>query len=78
MKTSGLWTRVSIRVLSPRIEPLLRSELGSMASTESLCPSRVTMLPIASMNVDFPAPGTPVMPIRIDRPEWGRQRSMIS
>ena len=78
MKTSGLAEMLSIRVLSPRIEPPLRSELGSMASTASLWRSEVTMLPIASMKVDLPAPGTPVMPMRTDRPAWGRQRSMIS
>ena len=70
MKTLGLCTSVSIRVLSPRMEPLLRSELGSIASTESLCPRLATMSPIASINVDLPAPGTPVIPIRTDRPEW--------
>ena len=30
------------------------------------------------MNVDLPAPGTPVMPMRSERPAWGRQRSIIS
>ena len=78
MKTSGLAEMLSMRVLSPKIEPPLRSELGSMASTASLWRSEVTMLPIASMKVDLPAPGTPVMPMRTDRPAWGRQRSMIS
>ena len=69
MNTFGLCTSVSMRVLSPRIEPLLRSELGSIASTDSLCPRPVTMSPIASMNVDLPAPGTPVMPMRTEPPE---------
>ena len=49
-----------------------------MASTASFRRSEVTMLPIASMKVDLPAPGTPVMPMRTDRLAWGRQRSMIS
>ena len=78
MKTSGLPEMLSMRVLSPRIEPPLRSDEGSMASTASLCRSEVTMLPTASMKVDFPAPGTPVMPMRTDFPACGRQRSMIS
>ncbi len=77
MKTSGLFVMLSMRVLSPRIEPPLRSELGSMASTARRWRNEVTMLPTASMKVDLPAPGTPVMPMRTDRPEWGRQRSMI-
>ena len=67
-----------MRVLSPRMEPPLRSELGSMASTANRWPSEVTMFPIASMKVDFPAPGTPVMPMRTEFPERGRQRSIIS
>ena len=62
----GSLHRVSIRVLSPRILPLLFSELGSMASTASLCPLDVMKLPKASMNVLFPAPGTPVIPILMD------------
>ena len=37
MKTSGLPEMLSMRVLSPRIEPPLRSDEGSMASTASLC-----------------------------------------
>ena len=78
MKTLGLDEMLSMRVLSPRIEPPLRSELGSMASTASLCLSEVTILPTASMKVDFPAPGTPVMPMRTDFPACGRHFSMIS
>ena len=78
MKTSGLEEMLSMRVLSPRMEPPLRSELGSMASTANRWPSEVTMFPIASMKVDFPAPGTPVMPMRTEFPERGRQRSIIS
>ena len=65
MKAFGSWQRVSIRVLSPRMLPLVFSELGSMASTASLCPHEVIYDPKASMKVLFPAPGTPVMPIRI-------------
>ena len=78
MKTSGLLQMLSMRVLSPRMDPPLRSDEGSMASTASLWRREVTMLPTASMKVDFPAPGTPVMPMRTDFPAWGRQRSMIS
>ena len=65
IKALGSLQRVSIRVLSPRILPLLFSLLGSIASTASLCPFDVMKLPNASMNVLFPAPGTPVMPMRI-------------
>ncbi len=78
MKTFGLVEMLSMRVLSPRMEPPLRSDEGSIASTANLCLSEVTMLPMASMKVDLPAPGTPVMPMRTDRPAWGRQRSMMA
>ena len=47
----------SIRVLSPRILPLLISLLGSMASTASLCPCFMRCMPSTSMDVLFPAPG---------------------
>ena len=66
MKALGSLQRVSIRVLSPRILPLLFSLLGSIARTASLCPFDVIKLPKASMNVLLPAPGTPVIPILID------------
>ena len=77
-KTEGLLQMLSMRVLSPRIEPPLRSDEGSMASTASLWRSPATMLPMASMKVDLPAPGTPVMPMRTDFPACGRHASMIS
>ena len=57
-----------IRVLSPRILPLLRSEDGSMASTASFLPIWHRRVPMASMKVDLPAPGTPVIPKRIELP----------
>ena len=58
----------SIRVLSPRILPLVRSLLGSMAKTASLDPACIRCIPSASIKVLFPAPGTPVIPIRTDFP----------
>ena len=59
----------SIRVLSPRIDPPERSLLGSMARTASLRPCLTRCIPKVSIEVLFPAPGTPVMPIRMDLPE---------
>lgn len=61
----------SILVLSPRIEPPVRLEEGSTASTATRCPSPVSIVPSASMNVDFPTPGTPLIPIRRAAPECG-------
>ena len=70
MKDLGWTESCSIRVLSPKILPLLRSLLGSMASTASL-PSYFsnTCKPKTSIEVLFPAPGTPLIPTRIEFPE---------
>ena len=66
MKESGWTDNFSMRVLSPRIDPLERSDEGSMASTASRPPfSLSTWMPNSSMLVDLPAPGTPLMPTRM-------------
>ena len=70
--------RASILVLSPNMLPLERSLLGSMANTASLCPSWIKCIPNESIDVLFPAPGTPVIPIRTDLPAKGKHFSMIS
>ena len=57
-----------MRVLSPRILPLLRSEDGSIANTAKCFPILQSSVPIASINVDLPAPGTPVIPNRMALP----------
>ena len=57
-----------MRVLSPRIEPPVRVDDGSTASTATLWPLPVSMLPSASMVVDLPTPGAPVMPTRTALP----------
>ena len=54
MKAAGSTARRSIRVLSPRIEPPVRLDDGSTASTATRCPSPVSIVPNASMNVDLP------------------------
>ena len=61
---SGSTASRAIRVLSPRMEPPVRAEDGSTASTATLCPRSVSRLPSASMVVDLPTPGAPVMPTR--------------
>ena len=53
-----------MRVLSPRMLPPVRVDDGSTARTATRVPLAVSSLPRASMNVDFPAPGTPVTPMR--------------
>lgn len=55
--------------------PPVRTEEGSTASTATLCPRPVSMLPSASMNVDLPTPGTPVMPTRCAFPLCGSSRT---
>jgi hypothetical protein len=51
--------------------PPVRLDNGSTASTATRQPSPVSIVPKASMNVDLPTPGTPVMPTRMACPAWG-------
>ena len=53
--------------------PPVRVDEGSTASTATLCPSVVSIVPSASMNVDLPTPGTPVIPTRWLATAWGQQ-----
>ena len=76
MKALGSRARRAIRVLSPKMEPPVRVEDGSTASTATLCPAAVRLAPRASMVVDLPTPGTPVMPTRIAVPVCGSTASM--
>ena len=59
----------------PGPKGLMASEVrpldGSMASTATLWPAAVRFRPNASMVVDLPAPGTPVIPSRWARPVSG-------
>ena len=47
----------AIRVLSPRIEPPVRAEEGSTASTATLWPRSIRNIPSPSMVVDLPDSG---------------------
>ena len=62
----------SILVLSPKIEPLFNEELGSMAKTATFFPFLIANRPKFSIKVDFPAPGTPVIPTLTLFPVSGR------
>ena len=64
-----------MRVLSPRIEPPLRALDGSTASTATRWPASTRCRPSASMNVDLPTPGAPLMPTRIAPPVAGSSSS---
>lgn len=79
MKDLGWTESFSIRVLSPKMLPLLRSLLGSIANTASF-PSYFsnTCNPNTSIDVLLPAPGTPLIPIRMESPEYGRHFSITS
>ena len=59
-------TNCSIRVLSPKIDPLFTELLGSTAKIATFFPWLVNCLPKASINVLLPTPGTPVIPIRME------------
>ncbi len=60
--------RCAMRVLSARIEPPVRRDDGSTASTATLRPWPVSMWPSVSISVDLPTPGAPVMPTRTALP----------
>jgi hypothetical protein len=64
MKAWGSTARSAMRVLSPRMLPPVRDEDGSTASTATRFPAFVRSVPRALMKVDFPTPGTPLMPTR--------------
>jgi hypothetical protein len=53
-----------MRVLSPKIDPPDRVELGSTAKTATRSPCPVSILPKDSINVDLPTPGVPDSPMR--------------
>ena len=74
MKALRSTERRAMRVLSPRIEPPVREEEGSTASTATLWPASVRLEPSMSMVVDLPTPGTPVTPTRIAPPVAGSRR----
>ena len=63
-KALSLTDSLGIRVLSPSMDPPLITELGSTVSTATELPQWIMCPPSVSMNVDLPAPGGPVMPIR--------------
>ena len=75
MNALGSWHSRSMRVLSPRIEPPEIELEGSTASTATRWPWPIRCRPRASMNVDFPDPGEPLIPTRIDRPVAGKSAS---
>jgi hypothetical protein len=74
----GSFTNSSIRVLSPKILPLLIELLGSMAKTATLFPFWVKYFPKASIKVLFPTPGTPVIPILTDLFAKGKHCSIMA
>src|SRR6202042_3596382 len=71
---AGSVASLVMRVLSPRMLPPLRVEDGSTASTATRCPWSISWPPRASMKVDLPTPGTPVMPTRLAGPACGSSR----
>ena len=48
--------------------PCVFSDVGSIASTATLCPLRVSSFPKTSMKLLFPTPGTPVIPTLTEFP----------
>ena len=56
----------------------MRVDDGSTASTATRCPAPVSRVPSASMKVDFPTPGTPLIPTRCAPPACGSSSSSSS
>src|SRR3954447_9111383 len=75
MNASGWRDSSAMRVLSPRIEPPVRELDGSTASTAARWPRPTRCRPNASMNVDLPTPGEPLMPMRTEPPVDGSTAS---
>src|SRR3954447_13140943 len=75
---SGWRDSSSMRVLSPRMDPPERGLDGSTARTATLWPRSMRWSPNASMNVDLPAPGAPLIPIRAAPPVRGISSSSSS
>ncbi len=71
MNASSRFANRSMRVLSPRIDPPDSADDGSTASTATRWPASTSRRPKLSMNVLLPAPGTPEIPRRCDRPVSG-------
>ena len=70
----GKYTQEQIDELPPIpgfIDPPVRVDDGSTASTATRCPCSIRYMPSASMAVDLPTPGTPVMPTCIALPDSG-------
>ena len=69
MNAMSLEAREFMRVLSPRMLPPEIWLLGSIASTATFCPnSLIKYVPSTSITLLLPAPGTPVMPTRMELP----------
>jgi hypothetical protein len=65
--------RASVVGRLPKMDPPLTTDVGSTVRTATRCPALIALSPSASINVDFPTPGTPVMPIRNDIPTSGNR-----
>ena len=65
MKAFLFTDNLIILVLSPKIDPPVVLEDGSTARTETFKPKFINFIPKDSIKVDFPTPGTPVIPILI-------------
>lgn len=78
IKAFGSLAKVSIRVLSPKILPLLNELVGSTAKTATLFPWLVNVLPKISIKELLPTPGTPVIPSRMLLLGWVKHFSMIA
>src|SRR5262249_29924189 len=74
MKTPGSSACRRIRTRSPRMAPPKTGLDGSTAATATVRPCARSAAIVASISVDFPAPGAPVKPITVARPGLATMR----
>jgi hypothetical protein len=70
--------RYSMRVLSPSILPRVIELDGSIANIAGRRSFSIKNKPNFSINELFPAPGMPVIPMRIEFPEYGNSSRISS
>src|SRR3990170_2490804 len=76
MNTPGSSATFSMRTRSPRSAPPVNGEVGSTAMTPTRSPASRKLFTNRAVIVLLPAPGGPVIPIRLARPvrEWSDER----
>ena len=78
IKTSSLFVKSCIRILSPNMAPWENGEEGSIAITAVFLPLAICSFITVRTNVDLPAPADPVNPIVCALPVNWKEEARIS